>query len=87
MTKTYEGVWWAEATGNKYLRKFVNTLRNWWDEFLNYFDEHVTNGFVEGLNKAIGHIIRRACGYHVLDNFRLQVLIEHGGLKPVPPLI
>lgn len=79
--------WRAEATGNKYLRKFVNTLRNWWDEFLNYFDEHVTNGFVEGLNSAIRNIIRRACGYHVFDNFRLQVLIEYGGLEPSSPLI
>lgn len=69
----------AEATGNKYLCKFVNTLRNWWEEFLNYFDDHVTNGFVEGINRAIRNILHRACGYHVFDNFRLQVLVEHGG--------
>lgn len=75
-------IWCAERTGNKHLGKFVNTLRNWWDEFLNYFNERVTNGFVEGLNRAIRHTISRACGYHVFENFRLQVLAEHGGLGP-----
>ncbi|MBI4651638.1 transposase, partial [Candidatus Desantisbacteria bacterium] len=39
----------------------------------------VTNGFVEGINRAIRNILHRACGYQVFDNFRLQVLVEHGG--------
>ena len=80
-------LWRAENTGNKHLCKFVNTLRNWWDEFLNYFNERVTNGFVEGINLAIRNTIRRACGYHVFENFRLQILAEHGELGPDPPLI
>lgn len=80
-------MWRAEVTGNKYMREFANTLRNWWDEFLNYFNERVTNGFVEGINRAIRNTISRACGYHVFENFRLQVLAEHGGLSTGPPLI
>jgi transposase len=81
-------VWRAEATGIPQLHKFVQTLLNWWNEFLNYFDERVTSGVVEGLNRAIRAIIRRACGYHVFEHFRLQVLVEHGGLGlPSPPLI
>ena len=80
--------WRAEATGIPQLHKFVQTLHNWWNEFLNYFDERVTSGVVEGLNRAIRAIIRRACGYHVFEHFRLQVLVEHGGLgQPSPPLI
>jgi transposase len=81
-------VWRAEASGIPLLHKFVQTLLHWWNEFLNYFEERVTSGVVEGLNRAIRAIIRRACGYHLFEHFRLQVLVEHGGLgKPSPPLI
>jgi transposase len=68
----------ASACGSRYLIKFVSTLRNWWHEFLNYFDERVTQGFVEGINRAIRGIINRAFGFHDFDNFRLQVLVECG---------
>ncbi len=54
-------------------------LRNWWHEFLNYFDERVTQGFVEGINRAIRGIINRAFGFRDFDSFRLQVLVECGG--------
>jgi transposase len=69
----------ALATGSRYLTRFVNTLRNWWHEFLNYFDDRVTQGFVEGINRAIRGIINRAFGFRNFDNFRLQVLVECGG--------
>jgi len=68
----------AQHTGDKYLLKFVTTLRNWWEEILNYFVQRITNGFPEGINRAIRAIIRRACGYRNFDNFCLQVLAEHG---------
>ncbi|MFQ5631866.1 MAG: transposase [bacterium] len=61
-----------------YLKKFVNTLKNWWQEFLNYFDERITQGFVEGTNRAIRGIINRAFGYRCFEYFRHQVLIECG---------
>lgn len=72
----------ALQTGDPILRKFVKTLRNWWDEILNYFEDRVTNGFVEGINRAIRAIINRAYGYRNFDNFRLQILAQHG--PPVP---
>jgi transposase len=68
----------ALATESRYLLRFVKTLRNWWHEFLNYFDDRVTQGFVEGINRAIRGIINRAFGYRNFDNFRLQVLVECG---------
>ena len=71
-------VWKAVATGSRYLIRFVKTLRNWWHEFLNYFDDRVTQGFVEGVNRAIRGIINRAFGFRNFDNFRLQVLVECG---------
>ena len=72
-------VWRAEASGSRYLKRFVKTLRNWWQEFLNYFSEGVTQGFVEGINRAIRGIINRAFGFHKFEHFRLQVLVECGG--------
>ncbi|MGB0389044.1 MAG: ISL3 family transposase, partial [Ardenticatenaceae bacterium] len=71
-------VYEARATGIRYLRKFAKTLQNWWEEFLNYFDEGITQGFVEGMNRAIRGIINRAFGFRNFENFRLQVLAEHG---------
>jgi transposase len=71
-------LWKAERTGNRFLLKFAKTLRNWWHEILNYFDDRITNGFVEGINRAIRIIINRAYGYRNFDNFRLQVLAQHG---------
>ncbi len=68
----------AEYTGNKFLKKFVKTLENWWGQILNYFYERITNGFVEGLNGAIRNIIRRAFGYRNFQNFKLQVFAEQG---------
>ena len=69
----------AVATGCRYLIRFVKTLQNWWHEFLNYFIDRVTQGFVEGINRAIRGIINRAFGFRCFDNFRLQVLVECGG--------
>jgi len=68
----------AQASGNKQLRDFIKTLRNWWVEILNYFDGRITNGFVEGINRAIRGIIWRAYGFRNFENFQLQILAEHG---------
>jgi transposase len=77
-------VWKAEHTGDRFLYKFVKTLRNWWHEILNYFHDRVTNGFVEGINRAIRTIINRAYGYRNFDNFRLQILAQHGPPVALP---
>ena len=69
-------VWQARATGSRYLTRFANTLSNWWQEFLNYFNDRITQGFVEGVTRAIRGIINRAFGFRNFDNFRLQVLVE-----------
>ena len=68
----------VQASGHKQLLAFVKTLRNWWSEILNYFNKRVTSGFVEGINRAIRGLIWRAYGFRNFENFRLQVLAEHG---------
>lgn len=68
----------VQATHNKYLMSFIKTLQNWFNQILAYFDRRISNGFVEGMNRAIRFIISRAYGFRNFDNFRLQVLARHG---------
>ena len=74
----------AERTGDKYLARFLNTLRNWKDQILNYFVERITNGFVEGINNALRSTIRVAFGYRNFTNFKLRVLAEFGAFHTNP---
>ena len=77
----------AQASGIAQLVKFTQTLRHWWNQFLNYFNEGFTSSVVEGLNNAIRGTIRRAFGYHVFEHFRLHVMVEHGNLPhPLPQI-
>jgi transposase len=65
----------VEATSFKSLMSFVNTLRNWWQQSLNYFDGRFNNGFAEGVNLKIKMLNRRGYGYHNFNSFRLHVLV------------
>lgn len=65
----------VEATPFKALQKFVGTLRNWWDQILNYFVDRVNNGFAEGVNLKIKMLNRRGFGYRNFKSFRLHVLV------------
>ncbi len=65
------------------LLKFVNTLENWWDPILNYFNERITNGAVEGLNNRIKLIKRRAYGYRNVTNFRNRIVAEISAAGPL----
>jgi transposase len=65
-------------TANPYLLDFLNTLTNWFEPILNYFDQRITNGFVEGINRAIRFLISQAFGFRNFENFRLRVLAQHG---------
>ena len=65
----------VEATPFKALKSFVNTLRNWWEQILNYFDGRYNNGFAEGVNLKIKMLNRRGYGYRNFSYFRLHVLV------------
>lgn len=65
----------VQATACKSLKTFVNTLRNWWQQILNYFDGRFNNGFAEGVNLKIKMLNRRGYGYRNFNSFRLHVLV------------
>jgi transposase len=53
---------------------FVRTLLNWEDNILNYFEERVSSGFVEGVNNKIKLIKRKAFGFVNFENFRIKII-------------
>lgn len=65
----------VETLAFKALKAFVNTLRNWWQQILNYFDGRFNNGFAEGVNLKIKMLNRRGYGYRNFNSFRLHVLV------------
>jgi transposase len=70
---------WVEAvnkSGCKSLAKFTKTLKNWWEYILNYFDNRVTNGFIEGVNTKLRTLNRKAYGYGCFFMYRLRMLIS-----------
>jgi transposase len=65
------------------LLKFVETLERWWYPILNYFNQRITSGAVEGLNNRIKLIKRRAYGYRNVTNFRNRIVAEISGAGPL----
>ena len=56
---------WVEqvkASGLSCFEQFLNTLRTWQDEILNYFEGGHSSGFVEGLNNKLKLLKRRCFG-------------------------
>ena len=71
---------WEEFVRRSGLKEFGTGLpmfRNWRSEILNYFDYHITNGFVEGKNNRIKVIKRMAYGYRNIDNFKRRILLTN----------
>jgi transposase len=54
--------------------EFVRTVLNWEESILNYFEEWVSSGFVEGVNNKIKLIKRKAFGFVNFDNFRIKII-------------
>ena len=71
----------VEASEFKALLAFVKTLRNWWQQILNYFIDRHNNGFAEGVNLKIKMLNRRGYGYRNFASFRLHVLVAFNPLS------
>ena len=66
----------VETSGVKAFAKFLTTLKNWWECILNYFDNRITNGFIEGVNTKLRTINRMAYGYGSFFMYRLRMLLS-----------
>ncbi|OQY26361.1 MAG: hypothetical protein B6244_13805, partial [Candidatus Cloacimonetes bacterium 4572_55] len=63
----------AKKSDNRYINTFLNTLKNWNQYILNYFNDRISNGMVEGINNKIKRIKRMAFGFRNFNNFRLRI--------------
>ena len=54
--------------------EFVGTILNWEENILNYFEDWVNSGFVEGINNKIKLIKRKAFGFMNFENFRIKII-------------
>jgi transposase len=57
--------------------KFANTLSRHRTGILNYFDNRITTGKVEGINNKIKVLKRQAYGYRDKEYFKLRIYFLH----------
>jgi transposase len=65
------------------LMPFIKTLERWLEHILNYFNQGITNGAVEGINNRVKLIKRHAYGYRNVTNFRNRVAAEISEAGPL----
>ena len=58
---------------------FVKTLNNHWQYIINYFDQRITSGFVEGLNNKIKVITRRCYGIPKVSTLFQRIWLDLNG--------
>lgn len=73
----------VELSELTYFNKFIATLRNNWDEILNYFyhRQRKNSGFVEGLNNKIKVIKRRCYGIFNIDRLFQRISLDLNGYE------
>ena len=64
----------AEKVKDKYLDKFISTLRKWKSQIANFANTRITNAATEGLNNFIRYMKRISFGIPNFQNMRLRVL-------------
>jgi transposase len=51
------------------------TIKRWFTEIVGYFESHITQGVVEGINNKLKLIKRSGYGFRNFDNFKLRSLL------------
>ena len=75
---------WIKRLANSGLRcfdKFINTLRRWWQEIINYFVNRDNSGFVEGLNNKLKVLKRRCYGLFNLKHLFQRIFLDLEGYR------
>ena len=66
---------WINNASNLFSRS-CQTLINWFGEVTAYFEHHISNGCVEGLNNKLKVIKRCGYGFRNFENFEIRVLLS-----------
>jgi transposase len=59
--------------------RFIKTLKKYWRYILNYFDDRISSGFVEGLNNKIKTIKRRCYGINKVSSLFQRIWLDLQG--------
>lgn len=74
---------WLVAAKDKF-HKTCQTIVNWFGEITLYFEDHITNGCVEGINNKLRQIIRAGYGFRNFGNFVTRVLLSFSNCFDLP---
>jgi transposase len=71
--------WIADAEWSEIpeMKAFAKTLRNHWQEIVNYYCCEITSGPLEGLNNKIKTLKRQSYGFRDQEYFKLKILAIH----------
>jgi transposase len=78
--------WWATHSRLKPMRDFAWMLRRHEQDILNYFDEPISNGAVEGMNNKAKVVSHRCYGFRTANNY-ITALYHCLGKLPEPELV
>jgi transposase len=81
--------WWCdqvEDSGIFPFRKFINTVRTHWSGIVNWYDDKISNGILEGINSKIQLAKKRARGFRNIENFINMIYFIAGNLDFNYPL-
>lgn len=79
-TKLNKLYYWLTHSRLEPMKKFAGTLKNHWDQILNYFDNRYTNAVLEGMNSVVQNIKTRARGFRNTEYFATMIYLVCGGL-------
>ena len=71
----------AHESGLKPMETVADTFRKHRDGILAWYDFHITNGKLEGINNRIKTMKRQAYGYRDMDFFKLKLLSLHDSIS------
>lgn len=72
---TFRLIDWIKSASSLFTES-CQTIIRWFNEITGYFEHHISNGCVEGINNRIKLIKRCGYGFRNFENFRVRVLLS-----------
>ena len=72
---------WATHSRIQPIIDAAKTIKRHWAGVLRWFDSHLTNGILEGINSLVQAAKARARGYRNIENFKAMIFLIAGKLE------
>ena len=84
--RDFFGRWYAWAIRSQLepVKKVARMFKRHLDNIVTFFEHHLSNGSIEGLNNKIQSLVKKACGYRNLERFKTDIFFHLGGLSLYP---